>query len=242
MRRTLPPSNAGALLSLGVATLLATGLGACSNDSTSPARALPAGRPSFGTGLPANPSTALYKFNMIGVSNPKDVDMTGDNGKRIFVLLNGHSDINLTESTDGTFDILDANGTDKDGARIALPDPDPDNDGVTWYGVWIRTVGTPGGKASLKSCFTGTVAGVTDTFCSLDSIQVERKSGKPVVTNASRQLLTACVDTDGDNVCDHRVFLFDDLTANWLWSVDNNGLKNAQFYFFPLAQGPFTTP
>ena len=71
---------------------------------------------------------------------------------------------------------------------------------------------------------------------SLDTVQVERKSGKPQVFNVSKALLQTCVDTDGDGTCDKRIFLFDDALLDYAWSVDNKGLKNAQFYFFPIPQ------
>lgn len=226
-------------LSFGILTLAAASLVACSNDSTGPAPTRLSNPPSFGTGLPGNPSTALYKFNMIGVDNPKNADMTGDNGKRMFVNLTGHTTINLQP---GDFDIIDANGTDQNGALFQLPDPDPNNTGTTTYGVYVRTVGTPGGKANLTSCVTGTVDGTTGTFCSLDTIQVSRKAGKPQVTNVSKQLLTTCVDVDGDGTCDKRIFLFDDATLDYAWSYDNNGLRIAQFYFFPIPQNIGLTP
>jgi hypothetical protein len=102
--------------------------------------------------------------------------------------------------------------------------------------VYVRTLGTPGGKAKLTSCVTGTVDGSTGTFCSIDTIQVERKSGKPQVYNVSKELLTTCVDLDGDGTCDKRIFLFDDSLLQYAWSYDNNGLRIAQFYFFPIPQ------
>jgi hypothetical protein len=221
-------------ISLSLVTLAAASIAACTNESTSPTRANPTGTASFGTGLPGNPSTALYKFNMIGVSDPKQVSLDGDQGKRMFVLLNGHSTINLQQGD--SFDILDANATDKDGGLFQLPDPDPNNDGVTTYGVYVRTLGKPGGSANLTSCVTGTVDGTTGTFCSVDTITVKRDTGKPTVTNVSKELLTVCVDTDGDGTCDKRIFLFDDALLDFVWSVDNNGLRNAQFYFFPIPQ------
>lgn len=224
-------------LPVGLFVLAAGSLVGCT-ETTTPTLAPRA--PSFGTGLPANPSTALYKFNMIGVSSPKQVDLKDDAGKRMFVNLNGHSTINLREGD--TFDILDANATDRDGGLFQLPDPDPNNTGTTWYGVYVRTVGTPGGKSNLTSCVTGTVEGTTGTFCSVDTIQVERSAGKPKVWNVSRELLTTCVDLDGDGVCDKRIFLFDDDLLDYAWSVDNNGLRVAQFYFFPIAQEIGLTP
>lgn len=220
-------------LSLGTLAFATIATAACTNETMGPSSRSP-GRASFATGLPGNPSTALYKFNMIGVSNPKQVDLTNDNGKRMFVNLDGHSTINLVEGD--VFDILDANATDQNGGKFQLPDPDPDNNGITSYGVYVRTVGTPGGKANLTSCVTGTVDGSTGTFCSIDTVQVERKSGKPQVYNVSKALLTTCVDLDGNGSCDKRIFLFDDSLLDFVWSVDNNGLRVAQFYFFPIPQ------
>jgi hypothetical protein len=102
--------------------------------------------------------------------------------------------------------------------------------------VYVRTVGTPGGNANLTSCVTGTVSGSTGTFCSIDTVKIERKSGKPQVYNVSKALLTTCVDLDGNGTCDKRIFLFDDSLLQYAWSYDNNGLRIAQFYFFPIPQ------
>ena len=224
-------------LALSLVAVASLGLTAC-NDVASPTRARSTGAALFNTGLPGNPSTALYKFNMIGVSNPKQVSLDGDQGKRMFVNLNGHSTINLQMGE--TFDILDANATDQDGGLFQLPDPDPDNDGVTTYGVYVRTVGTPGGSAKLTSCLTGDPDGAgpatSGTFCSVDTVTVSRSAGKPKVFNVSRELLTVCADLDGNGTCDKRIFLFDDALLDFAWSVDNNGLKIAQFYFFPIPQ------
>jgi hypothetical protein len=217
--------------SLGFGLALALGLAACSDQATSPS-------PALGTGLPANPSTKEYKFNLIGVSGEKVPDMTGDNGKRMFVNLSGKSTINLTE---GPFDILDANATDQNGGLFQLPDPDPDDDGVTSYGVWVRTLGTPNRSAKFTSCVEGDPDGAagpapSGEYCSIETITVERQAGKPRVYNVSRELLTICADLDGDLDCDKRIFLFDDDALDYLWYYDNNGLRNAQIWFFAIPQ------
>src|SRR3989344_372677 len=84
------------------------------------------------------PSGAHYNLNIIGVPKDKTADMTGSNGHRIFVPLFGKTNIWLCESgvdsacsdVDG-FQVLDANGTDSNGAAFALPNPDPDGEGTT---------------------------------------------------------------------------------------------------------------
>ena len=104
-------------------------------------------------GLPNNGHDRLYKFNIIGVPREKNPDMTGDAGKRMFVKLEGPSKIYLQKGEE--FDILDANATDANGGKFQLPDPDPEGDGETWYGVYIRPVGTPHRSARIGSCIEG---------------------------------------------------------------------------------------
>lgn len=120
----------------------------------------------------------LYKFNIIGVKNPKN-DMDQGAGKVIFVNLNEPSKINLVCSDDedvldmypdleaGSFDILDKDATDSDpkdpnsGAILALPDPNLDpyivgqkGDADTWsaYSIYIRSLGKPDGFANITTC------------------------------------------------------------------------------------------
>jgi hypothetical protein len=148
-------------------------------------------RPALASGLPANPSTKEYKFNLIGVPRDKTPSMTGDQGKRMFVKLWGKSTINLQE---GPFDILDANATDNNGGLFQLPDPDPDDDGVTSYGIWVRTLGTPHGSAKFTSCVEGDPDGAdgaapSGEYCSLETVTVERQAeGLQCVAGAAHHL------------------------------------------------------
>jgi hypothetical protein len=70
------------------------------------------------------PSGAHYNLNIIGVPKGKTADMTGSNGHRIFVNLQGNCRINLSM---GDFQVLDGNCTDGI-SGFQLPNPDPDND------------------------------------------------------------------------------------------------------------------
>ena len=79
------------------------------------------------------PSGAHYNLNIIGVPKGKTADMTGGSGRRIFVPLTGKCNIKLSE---GAFQVLDANCTDNNQATFQLPNPDPENDGITEYSVW----------------------------------------------------------------------------------------------------------
>ena len=188
-------------------------------------------------GLPDNGHDRLYKFNIIGVPRGKNPDLTGDAGKRIFVKLEGPSKIYLQPGEE--FDILDANATDANGGKFQLPDPDPDGDGETWYGVYVRPVGTPHRSATISSCVEGdldpTLPG-NETLCSTESKLLVRGTGKPKVENVSKELLSVCLDTDDVLGCDTRSFLFDDEALEYLWNYDNSGLKVAQVYILEIPQ------
>jgi hypothetical protein len=191
------------------------------------------------------PSGAHYNLNIIGVPKGKTATMTGNSGHRIFVPLEGKAKINLAEGS--TFQVLDANGTDGNGASFQLPNPDVDGDGVTSYSVYVRALGQPGGSANMQTCYTD----ATGTWCAVDfdggvdQINVGRTKGKSTFTNVTKDLLfvdycTAFSDLNGDGV-----FTSDECTsvtqiplfgeaAEYFWDYDNNGLKVAQLRFYEI--------
>lgn len=180
--------------------------------------------PSTGNGAP---SGSHYTLNVIGVSQDKTAAMDGNNGSRIFVPLWGKAKINLTE---GDFGVLDANGTDADGATFSLPNPDPDGDGVTSYSVYARALGTPGGSSTTTTCASDVVDG--ELVCSTESMILVRGSkGVDKFTNVSRELLYVYADYDGDGDLD-LIPLFDNRLEDYYWDYDNNGLKVAQLRFY----------
>jgi len=211
-------------------------LAGCTSDPTSSlSHSMPAASALNATTGNGAPSGAHYTLNIIGVPKDKTADMTGNNGHRIFVPEYGGSKINLTE---GDFGVLDANGTDQNGAAFSLPDPDPDGDGVTAYSVYARALGKPGGSSVTTTCFEE--AG--ETWCSTESMVLVRSTGKSTFKNVSKELLSLCLDTDGDGVCDTREFLFDRDLADYYWQYDNSGLKLAQLRFYEVPTNVGTTP
>src|SRR3989338_8701445 len=161
--------------------------------------------------------------------------MTGSNGHRIFVPLVGNCKINLSM---GDFQVLDGNCTDGPSA-FQLPDPDPENDGVTAYSVYARALGKPGGSAVATTCYTDAGG---DEWCSTENVVLVRGTGKSSFKNVSKELLTLCLDTDNDNICDTRVGLFDESTNDYFWSYNNDGLKLAQLRFYEIPTTVVTTP
>lgn len=203
-----------------------------------PSAAVFAGSGGNGNGMP---SGSHYNLNIIGVPKEKTADMTGNNGHRIFVKLEGNTKIMLSE---GEYGVLDANGTDGE-AHFQLPNPDPDMDGVTRYSVFARALGTPGGQAQIATCTTAPgpdgVLGTDDDTLECNTgdvvVQASRNGGKPTTQNVSKELLFLWdVDLDGDGLADvNRIGLFDDRLQDYFWSYDNHGLKVLQLRFYPCS-------
>lgn len=175
------------------------------------------------------PNGAHYNLNIIGVPKDKSADMTGNNGHRIFVKLEGKSKVWLAEGPD--FQVLDANGTDGNGARFQLPNPDPDNDGITEYSVYARALGAPGGISTTTTCAYDDVG---EEYCSTGPLVMVREKGKTSFSNVSRELLYIYVDMDGDGVVE-RYPLFSDALQDYYWSYDNQGLKVVQLRFYEIS-------
>jgi len=173
------------------------------------------------------PSGAHYNLNIIGVPKNKSADMTNDNGHRIFVSLWTNTKILLYEGED--YQVLDANGTNGS-AAFQLPNPDPDNDGVTKYSVWARALGKPGGSSTTTTCAYDEL---DQLWCSIYSMVLVRDKGKSWFDNVSKELLYIYVDLNGDGTAE-RYPLFDKALQDYFWDYDNNGLKLAQLRFYEI--------
>lgn len=219
-------STGSNILGMGVAVLLSFAAVAC---GASPDAGPEANQELTGNGAP---SGSHYNLNIIGVDNTKSPNMNGGNGGRIFVPLNGSAKINLSE---GSFQVLDANGTDGT-AAFQLPNPDPDNDGTTTYSVWARALGKPGGSSKTTTCATDATTG--ETYCSIYSSVLVRNSGKSKFANVSKELLYVYADTNGDGTAE-RYPLFDSALQDYYWQYDNTGLHLAQLRFYEV---PTTVP
>jgi hypothetical protein len=177
-----------------------------------------------------------YNLNIIGVKNPKTANMDSDTGTGgvIFVNLNGKTKIGLVES--GSSDapdvdpddaaVLDKNGTDNDGALIALPNPglDPyivgqDMNGVDTmsdYSIFVRPLGKPLGWAKITTCAEVVESGFSDYFnkdgvkilneaadlggvASIEQVGKDvtfRDKGKTTFVNVTAELLTIVIKAE----------------------------------------------
>ncbi len=177
------------------------------------------------------PSGAHFTLNLIGVPKNKTADLSGNNGSRMFVPLAGKTNILLSE---GPFQVLDANATDGSGA-FQLPNPDPENDGVTTYSVFARALGKPGGSSKTTTCATDSDG---QTWCSVYSAVAVRDSGRSRFENVSRELLYIYADLNGDGTVE-RYNLFNDALEDYYWQYENSGLKLLQLRFYEV---PTTVP
>jgi hypothetical protein len=177
---------------------------------------------------------AHYNLNIIGVPKTKSADMTGNDGRRIFVGLGSDSQVSSTKInlSEGPFNVLDANGTDGT-AAFQLPNPDPDNSGTTTYSVFARALGKPGGSSKTTTCLTDETG---TTYSSIYSMVLTRDSGPSKFTNVSKQLLYVYYDSDGDGKVDTRSPLFYDPLADYFGQYDNSGLKRAALRFYEQIQ------
>jgi len=220
------------LVSLGFALFIA----ACGADTTSPADPTPLAN--TGTGAP---SGAHYNLNLIGVAKGLNPNMDAAAGNVIFVGLGTKkttvtTNILLNQSTDGSFQVLDKNGTDGT-ASFQLPAPGT-------YTVWARALGAPGDSAKITTCASD-VAGngaVADTVCSTENEVFVRGTGKSTFRDVTQSLTTIVIDAlaepgafaacGGTNQTSIRVNIFDLCLEDYFWRYDNNGLKLLQIRFY----------
>lgn len=163
-----------------------------------------------------------YQLNIIGVPKDKTAAMDDNNGRRIFVQLNGGETVtnpggkwkpgqswddldkvNKILLQPGDFQVLDANATDSDGALFQLPDPCDDADPATectpGYTVYARALGTPGGSATITTCADEEgdgFDGSDDVWCGLNGVTIERKKGKSTAYEVTENLLKMTITVD----------------------------------------------
>jgi hypothetical protein len=208
------------------------------------------------------PSGTHFNLNIIGVPKDKTASMTGNDGHRIFVQLNGGEDaatlngklasqllkvnkILLQPAPAGeSFAVLDANATDSNGALFQLP-----ADVSTTWTVWARALGKPGGKSSMTTCATTAgldgILGTADDelICSVSTLNMERTKGKQSFINVSADLLFISITVDPTTTLGTclgvttttvvNVPLFNGCLQDYFWNYDNQGLKLLQLRFYP---------
>jgi len=211
-----------------------------------------------GNGLPKN-QKLLYNLEVIAYSgsNCPSGDFTNSNTHRIAVkadVSDNPSGLNpntLIRQNDimlgpGPFQVLDGNACADGVASFQLPlNPCADTisdacslDDPTFqnYEVYARLVGKPGTGVDVSTCATdeGDPTDPTDDVivCSTESwLEMRQKGTAPKFTNRSKELLTVCVDTSGDQICDTRLALFAPQLKDYFWNWNTDGKAHAQLFF-----------
>ncbi len=183
------------------------------------------------------PSGAHYSLNIVGVPRAKNPNPDWASGHVIFVSL-GSKDVSvstkilLSQNADGSFDVLDKNGTDGE-ASFSLPAPGG-------YTVWARALGKPGGQAKITTCAMDIVITDPAEICSTQNEVFVRDKGKSSFRNVTDALTTIVLDpianADAVTACGGTtVSLFDPCLQGFFWAYDNNGLKLLQVRFYQNA-------
>jgi hypothetical protein len=163
------------------------------------------------------------------------------------------------------FHVQDGNACDQTGAYLELPATAANCSNCssralrapafTEYEVRARVLGKPGGKTTITSCVemleieASTQAATATSLCSVgpQNIWVGTRNASGVTApnqweSVSAQLLTVCVDTSGDGVCDDRIGLFDSVGQGYWWSFNNAGRPHVQLVFLPVLPGSVPDP
>jgi len=183
------------------------------------------------------PSGSHYSLNIVGVPRAKNANPDWASGHVIFVSL-GSKDVSvstkilLSQNADGSFDVLDKNGTDGE-ASFSLPAPGG-------YTVWARALGKPGGQAKITTCAMDIVITDPAEICSTQNEVFVRDKGKSSFRNVTDALTTIVLDpianADAVTACGGTtVSLFDPCLQGFFWAYDNNGLKLLQVRFYQNA-------
>lgn len=158
----------------------------------------------------------------------------------------------------GDYGVIDANGTDGDGAMFGLPDPCAgvsSTDGCSpTYAIWARAK-AGGGSVTITTCAdeTGTgFDGIDDVWCGSNGITLSKQYNRKAIDVSGSLLfmritvddttdpqLAACIDPDGDSTDglpdSYDVHLFDRCFENYFWNYDNNGLKVLELRFYAVT-------
>jgi hypothetical protein len=183
-----------------------------------------------GNGAPSGPH---FTLNIHGVA--KGQGFNGNNQNDIFVPLYGKCTIQLNPGAD--FQVTQPDCVNNPPAAFTLPAPCAISvttglctSTTTFYSVWARVLGKPGGSITITPCGTD-ATGLQ--VCSLNSYMAMRGTGKSKFTDQSGNLLfvTVCNTLTGKT---SSIPLFSQLLSNYIWSVDNEGLRLAQLRFYQV--------
>lgn len=189
-----------------------------------------------------------YTLNIIGVKNPKKVDMDLTARHTIFVPLDSSGDVGpvrIYYVAGDEFQVLDGNCWDADGCTIEVPSSDGLADPC--YSVYAVGLGKPNGNAIVNAecAFSEDLVGggtCTDALL-LDTFTINRtnnNSNKPRRENITDIFrATGCLDLDDSGTCNTGDLQFSNVWVfnipqllEYFWDYTNNNLKLMQVRFY----------
>lgn len=168
------------------------------------------------------PSGPHYNLNIIAA--PKDKDVGDSMGHTLFVLMNGHTKIYMTQDPGGQFYVVDRNGTDGTAEFNIAPGH---------YDVYARALGKPNRHVIITS-FGEFEDDTGANWYELGDVRLDREKGKPQTVNINH-LFYVDIDlvVDGVPVSYHNEWVFDiEELLQYYWDYDNHGLKLLQVRFY----------
>jgi hypothetical protein len=197
--------------------------------------AAPAALAGTGNGAPSGPH---FNLNIHGVANGQGFN--GSNQNDIFVPLKGSCKINLVQNPlvspfNDSFGVTQPDCVNNPTATFSLPAPCSIDNSTglcstgstyTYYSVWARALGTPGGSANTQTC-AYTDSTQTTYVCSLNMMVAVRGTGGSKFTDVSKCLLFL---NNGTN----NVPLFSNQYYSYYWQYDNEGLRLLQLRFYQV--------
>jgi hypothetical protein len=213
--------------------------------------AAPAAFAGNGNGAPSGPH---FDLNIHGVANGQG--FSGQNQNEIFVPLVGSCKINLVQnplnsSFTDDFQVLQPDCVNNTSAEFSLPAPcaiNPStspNPGLcsgttTYYSVWARALGTPGGKSTAYTCATDpTITTGSQTVCSLNALMAVRGTGGSKFADVSSCLLFLTTLSATNKVV--ATPIFSQNYQNYFWQYTNDGLRLLQLRFYQVPSNVPTT-
>lgn len=181
-----------------------------------------------------------YNLNIIG--KDKHAEVGDSSGHTMFVKLDGHTKIIMTQNESGVFDVVDRDGTDGRAEFNIAPGH---------YNVYAIALGKPGGKGVDRKVNITANANFSDLLTGekivlLGYVNINRTKGKPTSVNINELFyvdvnVTVCtLFNETSQVCeewetieyeDFWVFDIPEL-LEYYWGYNNEGLKLLQVRFY----------
>ena len=188
-----------------------------------------------------------YNLNIIGAPKDKKVDYNVDpglaktNGHTLFVRLDGHCKIIMTQDPGGQFEVVDRNGTDGRAEFNIAPGH---------YDVYATALGKPNGSVHIDAMGEFLDDALDTKLVKLGEVDLTRDKGKPQRTDINHLFYVTVTVTSGGITTTYTDFWVFDIPEllEYYWDYLNSKCKLVQVRFYlrdpaaaPVKGSPTTT-